>query len=221
MCESERTCVLLCLEKVRCELKHRYDIIFGHGEDCERTNIFTQSEERQIISFCPFSSHIRVFSLVDLSVTKKQQLSKCCETAYSRRATSESMAEVIVDEGASPNLYDGSISRSSNNNLSSAATSSSSSPMNRVISQNFHRRFASVQEFVSELGGAHKRVIEKVLIANNGVAAVKAIRSIRKWAYDVFGNERAISFVVMATPEDLRCVLFTCYGLFCLVLCSL
>ena len=50
-------------------------------------------------------------------------------------------------------------------------------------------------------------MIEKVLIANNGVAAVKAIRSIRRWAYDVFGNERAIQFVVMATPEDLRYVI--------------
>ena len=74
----------------------------------------------------------------------------------------------------------------------------------RSISSNFHRRFDSVQDYVSALGGAKGRVIEKVLIANNGVAAVKAIRSIRKWAYDVFGDERAIQFVVMATPEDLR-----------------
>lgn len=72
------------------------------------------------------------------------------------------------------------------------------------ISSNFHRRFDSVQEYVSILGGSKGRVIEKVLIANNGVAAVKAIRSVRKWAYDVFGDEKAIQFVVMATPEDLR-----------------
>lgn len=72
------------------------------------------------------------------------------------------------------------------------------------ISKNFHRRFESVEAYVSELGGSKSLVIEKVLIANNGVAAVKAIRSIRRWAYEVFGNERAISFVVMATPEDLR-----------------
>ena len=26
----------------------------------------------------------------------------------------------------------------------------------------------------------------------------------RKWAYETFGSERAIEFVVMATPEDLR-----------------
>ncbi|KAL9191373.1 hypothetical protein ACHAXT_001079 [Thalassiosira profunda] len=69
---------------------------------------------------------------------------------------------------------------------------------------NTHRRFDSVASYVAELGGPNGRVIERVLIANNGVAAVKAIRSIRRWAYEVFGNERAISFVVMATPEDLR-----------------
>ena len=26
----------------------------------------------------------------------------------------------------------------------------------------------------------------------------------RKWAYETFGNERAIQFTVMATPEDLQ-----------------
>jgi hypothetical protein len=44
----------------------------------------------------------------------------------------------------------------------------------------------------------------QVLIANNGIAAVKEIRSVRKWAYEMFGDERAIQFVVMATPEDLQ-----------------
>ncbi|PRP78454.1 hypothetical protein PROFUN_13687 [Planoprotostelium fungivorum] len=43
-----------------------------------------------------------------------------------------------------------------------------------------------------------------LLKPNNGIAAVKAIRSIRKWAYETFGDERIIQFVVMATPEDLR-----------------
>ena len=70
-----------------------------------------------------------------------------------------------------------------------------------------HRRFPTIQSYVSELGVVDSpttRVIEKVLIANNGVAAVKAIRSIRRWCYEVFGRERAVSFVVMATPEDLK-----------------
>lgn len=76
--------------------------------------------------------------------------------------------------------------------------------MSRNISLNFHRRFSTVESYVKELGGDKGRVIDKVLIANNGNAAIKAIRSIRRWAYEVFGDERAITFVVMATPEDLR-----------------
>ncbi|GJN90222.1 hypothetical protein Rhopal_003221-T1 [Rhodotorula paludigena] len=59
-----------------------------------------------------------------------------------------------------------------------------------------------VADFVRSRGG--HTVITKVLIANNGIAAVKEIRSVRKWAYETFGSERAIEFVVMATPEDLR-----------------
>ena len=76
-----------------------------------------------------------------------------------------------------------------------------------------YRRFASVESYVQELAGDKGHVIRRVLIANNGVAAVKAIRSIRRWSYDVFGNEKAIAFVVMATPEDLRyvCVYISIY----------
>jgi len=44
----------------------------------------------------------------------------------------------------------------------------------------------------------------QVLIANNGIAAVREIRSVRKWAYETFGDEKAIQFTVMATPEDLQ-----------------
>lgn len=43
-----------------------------------------------------------------------------------------------------------------------------------------------------------------MLIANNGIAAVKCMRSVRRWAYEMFRNERAIRFVVMVTPEDLK-----------------
>lgn len=56
--------------------------------------------------------------------------------------------------------------------------------------------------YVETLGGV--REIRKVLIANNGIAAVKAIRSIRRWSYETFGSEDIIQFVVMATPEDVR-----------------
>ena len=33
---------------------------------------------------------------------------------------------------------------------------------------------------------------------------MKEIRSVRKWAYETFGDERAIQFTAMATPEDLQ-----------------
>ncbi|KAJ3006161.1 UNVERIFIED_CONTAM: acetyl-coenzyme-A carboxylase, partial [Siphonaria sp. JEL0065] len=36
------------------------------------------------------------------------------------------------------------------------------------------------------------------------MAAVKCIRSIRRWSYETFGDDHAISFTVMATPEDLK-----------------
>lgn len=58
------------------------------------------------------------------------------------------------------------------------------------------------EEFVKKFNGT--KVITKVLIANNGIAAVKCMRSIRRWAYEMFRNERAIRFVVMVTPEDLK-----------------
>ncbi|CAI2193522.1 14335_t:CDS:2, partial [Funneliformis geosporum] len=39
---------------------------------------------------------------------------------------------------------------------------------------------------------------------NNGIAAVKEIRSIRKWSYETFGDEWSIQFTVMATSKDLK-----------------
>src|SRR5688572_6955955 len=66
--------------------------------------------------------------------------------------------------------------------------------------QSSHR--GPVRDFVEKHNG--HTVITKILIANNGIAAVKEIRSIRKWAYETFGDERAIQFTVMATPEDLK-----------------
>lgn len=44
----------------------------------------------------------------------------------------------------------------------------------------------------------------RVLVANNGIAAVKFIRSIRNWAYKMYNDDRAVSIVAMATPEDMR-----------------
>jgi hypothetical protein len=63
-------------------------------------------------------------------------------------------------------------------------------------------QYSSVEEFVKAHEGQHS--ISKILLANNGISAVKAMRSIRRWAYDTFGDERKVKFVAMATPEDLR-----------------
>ncbi|GAB7354692.1 hypothetical protein MBLNU459_g5113t1 [Dothideomycetes sp. NU459] len=60
---------------------------------------------------------------------------------------------------------------------------------------------SKVKDFVAANDG--HTVITSVLIANNGIAAVKEIRSVRRWAYETFNDERAIQFTVMATPEDL------------------
>lgn len=59
-----------------------------------------------------------------------------------------------------------------------------------------------IEEYCYALGG--NKPIRSILIANNGMAAVKFMLSIRSWAYESFGVERAILFVAMATPEDMR-----------------
>lgn len=61
---------------------------------------------------------------------------------------------------------------------------------------------ATPEEFIKRFNGT--KVINKVLIANNGIAAVKCMRSVRRWSYEMFKNERAVRFVVMVTPEDLK-----------------
>ncbi|KAJ8902898.1 hypothetical protein NDN08_006218 [Rhodosorus marinus] len=59
-----------------------------------------------------------------------------------------------------------------------------------------------VSDYVESRKGG--KVIRRILIANNGMAATKAILSIRKWAYTELGDDRAIEFIAMATPEDLN-----------------
>jgi acetyl-CoA carboxylase/biotin carboxylase 1 len=57
--------------------------------------------------------------------------------------------------------------------------------------------FKSVEDFVQAKGGDH--AIKKILIANNGIGAIKAIRSIRKWSFQTFGNERMVSSCIILT----------------------
>lgn len=50
--------------------------------------------------------------------------------------------------------------------------------------------FKSVEEFVEFSQGDH--AIKKILIANNGIGATKAVRSIRRWSFETFGDERKV-----------------------------
>ncbi|EFN59405.1 hypothetical protein CHLNCDRAFT_56737 [Chlorella variabilis] len=61
---------------------------------------------------------------------------------------------------------------------------------------------AQLDAQVAEWGG--DKAIHSVLVANNGLAATKFMRSVRSWAYKNFGNERAVNLIAMATPEDMR-----------------
>ncbi len=54
----------------------------------------------------------------------------------------------------------------------------------------FTVEYANLEEFVKATGG--KKAIKKILIANNGLGAVKLIRSVRKFCYEMFKNEREV-----------------------------
>ena len=59
-----------------------------------------------------------------------------------------------------------------------------------VMNSSLSQGAASPEELVKRLGGS--RVITKILIANNGIAAVKCIRDIKRWSYENFRSERVI-----------------------------
>jgi hypothetical protein len=61
--------------------------------------------------------------------------------------------------------------------------------------------YEALNTMVRELGG--DKPVHSVLVANNGLAAVKFMRSVRTWAFKRFGDERAIKLIAMATPEDM------------------
>mmetsp|Transcript_25301 Transcript_25301/g.75277 ORF Transcript_25301/g.75277 Transcript_25301/m.75277 type:complete len:346 (+) Transcript_25301:80-1117(+) len=68
-----------------------------------------------------------------------------------------------------------------------------------VMSQ--EEKVEKLKEYVDAKGGS--RVLRKILIANNGMAATKSIMSMRQWAYLELGLDGVFEFVVMATREDL------------------
>mmetsp|Transcript_38039 Transcript_38039/g.93045 ORF Transcript_38039/g.93045 Transcript_38039/m.93045 type:complete len:2078 (+) Transcript_38039:68-6301(+) len=63
-------------------------------------------------------------------------------------------------------------------------------------------QIVSLEEFVKQHGG--KRAIRRILLANNGMAATKAIMSMRKWAFLTLGSAEALEFVAMASKDDLE-----------------
>lgn len=56
----------------------------------------------------------------------------------------------------------------------------------------------ALEQWIQGLGG--DRALHSVLVANNGLAAVKFIRSVRSWAYKTFGNERAGAWGFQGAP---------------------
>merc|ERR1719238_1413782 len=60
----------------------------------------------------------------------------------------------------------------------------------------------SLEGWVTQHGGT--RVIRRLLIANNGMAATKAILSMRQWAFVELGSQDELEFVVMASKDDLQ-----------------
>ena len=50
--------------------------------------------------------------------------------------------------------------------------------------------FGSIRELIHFCEGQEE--ISKILIANNGIGATKAIRSIRRWCFEIFGDDRKV-----------------------------
>lgn len=86
---------------------------------------------------------------------------------------------------------------------------SSTPQIDRFLKTNIMAVESKLHHFLHSHQG--KTLIRRILVANNGMAAVKCIRSIRRWAstyliqaYEELGNEREIQFTAMATPEDIK-----------------
>eukprot|EP00820_Chromera_velia_P026301 Cvel_10268.t1-p1 / transcript=Cvel_10268.t1 / gene=Cvel_10268 / organism=Chromera_velia_CCMP2878 / gene_product=Acetyl-CoA carboxylase, putative / transcript_product=Acetyl-CoA carboxylase, putative / location=Cvel_scaffold616:49-10561(-) / protein_length=847 / sequence_SO=supercontig / SO=protein_coding / is_pseudo=false len=66
------------------------------------------------------------------------------------------------------------------------------------------RMYKDMEEFCRVNGGGKAKPLRRILIANNGNAAIKAMRSMRTWANLTFGSDRELEFVVMATIDDIE-----------------
>ena len=97
-----------------------------------------------------------------------------------------------MDTPASSQSRMGAAHSSTDNNSDTFSDLSSSSAETEEFFNNptMMQGVASPEELVQRLGGI--RPINKILVANNGIAAVKCIKSIKAWSYENFGNEKAI-----------------------------
>ena len=84
---------------------------------------------------------------------------------------------------------------------SSSLTSTNADNEHKYEDQHRNENVLDMDAWVRYKNG--NKVIKKLLIANNGIAAVKCIKYVRMWCYETFGNMNAIHFVCMATPEDM------------------
>eukprot|EP00405_Crypthecodinium_cohnii_P020766 CAMPEP_0206482608 /NCGR_PEP_ID=MMETSP0324_2-20121206/38966_1 /ASSEMBLY_ACC=CAM_ASM_000836 /TAXON_ID=2866 /ORGANISM="Crypthecodinium cohnii, Strain Seligo" /LENGTH=2089 /DNA_ID=CAMNT_0053960569 /DNA_START=18 /DNA_END=6287 /DNA_ORIENTATION=- len=60
----------------------------------------------------------------------------------------------------------------------------------------------TIEEYVNKHGG--RRVLKRILIANNGMAATKAIMSMRQWSFLELGSQSELEFIAMASKDDLQ-----------------
>ncbi|KAK0396480.1 hypothetical protein QR680_001733 [Steinernema hermaphroditum] len=66
--------------------------------------------------------------------------------------------------------------------------------------------YESVEEFVCTLvpDESKRRHVKKILVATNGIAAVKCILSTRKFAQDKFGDDRLIKLISLTTEQEIN-----------------
>ncbi|KAK6034474.1 hypothetical protein COOONC_28020 [Cooperia oncophora] len=66
--------------------------------------------------------------------------------------------------------------------------------------------FKTVEDFVNTYveDTSKRRPIRKLLVATNGIAAVRCILSIRKLLMQLFRNDRIIKFICFTTEQEIR-----------------
>uniref|UniRef100_A0A1I7WUB4 Alba domain-containing protein n=1 Tax=Heterorhabditis bacteriophora TaxID=37862 RepID=A0A1I7WUB4_HETBA len=66
--------------------------------------------------------------------------------------------------------------------------------------------FKTVEDFVNCYvdDTSKRRPIKKMLVATNGIAAVRCILSVRKLLMQLFRNDRIIKFICLTTEQEIR-----------------